>query len=244
MNGGRHWRAAFLVAAALLAGPARAQGFFGPTTSMSWQPELDGYLRLGESARLQIQVADLWTPEQQNNQVSVGVIASWLVADVLAELITPDRAKTHALDLRLGVLYNATTQAGALGPGDVWTLRMELTPRFNLPLGLLGSVRNRLSVNWAVNGASGFYFRWRLRPQLEREFAVGTVALTPYVNAELFWQSPPAQWTQLRLQAGLQAGFDLFAGGQTIEVNYVSITSLQPSRSTGPQVGIVLSTYQ
>jgi hypothetical protein len=54
---------------------------------------------------------------------------------------------------------------------------------------------------------------------------------------------PPAMWTQFRIQGGLQAGFDLFAGGQTIEVNYVAITSLQPDRSWSPQVGIIFSSY-
>jgi hypothetical protein len=45
-------------------------------------------------------------------------------------------------------------------------------------VGVLASLRNRLGANWAVDGASGFYFRWRLRPQLEREVEVGAVALT------------------------------------------------------------------
>ncbi len=242
MNG-RTWRAALLVAALAAAAPARAQGAFGPQTAMSWAPELDAYWQLADGGRLQLQVIDQWTPAAQNNQVSVGIIGAWLVADVLRDLLTPDRAKTHALDLRLGVLYNATTQAGTIGPGNIWTLRLELTPRYNLPLGVLASVRNRLTANWAVDGASGFYFRWRVRPQLEREFAIGEVALTPYANFEFFWQSPPAMWTQFRLQAGLQAGFQAFGRGQTVEVNYVAITSLQPARSWSPQVGVVLSTY-
>jgi hypothetical protein len=210
---------------------------------MSWSPEFDAYWQLGDGTRLQLQVIDQVTPAQQNNQLQVGIIGGWLVADVVQDLITPDRAKTHALDLRLGVLYNATTDPGTLGPGGVWTLRVEVTPRYELPLGVLASVRNRLGANWAVDGASGFYFRWRLRPQLEREFDIGEVALTPYLNAELFWQAPPAMWTQFRLQGGLQAGFQLFGRGQTVEVNYVAITMLQPSRNWSPQVGIVLSTF-
>jgi hypothetical protein len=63
------------------------------------------------------------------------------------------------------------------------------------------------------------------------------------VNVEFLWQSPPAIWTQFRIQGGLQVGFDLFAGGQTLEVACVAITSLQPDRSWSPQVGIILASY-
>jgi hypothetical protein len=45
------------------------------------------------------------------------------------------------------------------------------------------------------------------------------------------------------MQGGLQVGFDLFAKGQTVELNYVAITSLQPGRSWAAQVGLILSSY-
>jgi hypothetical protein len=223
---GRGLRIAIVLAAAAAAGPAHREGFFGPQTPMSCQPEVDGYVRLADGVRLQIQVVDYLVPTQQDNQVTFGLFAAWLAADVLRELLSPDRAKTHAVDVRVGVLCNVTTEPGTVGPGNLWTLQAEATPRANLPLGLLVSLRNRVSFNGAVDPSSGFFLRYRLRPQLEREFAVGGVPLTPYVNVEFLWQSPPAMWTQFRIQGGLQVGFDLFAGGQTLEVAYVAITSL------------------
>jgi hypothetical protein len=240
---GRNWRAAALLAALVAAGPARAQGFFGPRTAAAFQPEVDAYLHLADGVRIQLQVLDYLVPDQQNNQVTVALFASWLVADVLRELLSPDRAKTHVVDARVGVLYNATTDPGTAGPGNLWTLQAEVTPRANLPLGVLASLRNRVSFNWGVDPASGFYFLYRLRPQLEREFPAWGVPITPYVNAEVVWQSPPAMWTQFRIQGGLQVGFDLLARGQTLEVNYEVITSLQPGRSWNPQLGVILSSY-
>jgi len=50
-------------------------------------------------------------------------------------------------------------------------------------------------------------------------------------------------WTQFRMQGGLQVGFDAFARGQTVELNYSAITSLQPSRSWSSQIGLILSSY-
>ncbi len=63
------------------------------------------------------------------------------------------------------------------------------------------------------------------------------------MNVELFWQQPPATWTQFRIQGGVQLGFEWFARGQAIELNYAAITTLQPSRGWAPQVGLVLASY-
>jgi hypothetical protein len=233
-----------LVAAAVLAGaPVRASDFFGPETSTSWQPEVDAYFRLADGLRIQAQIQPYLVPAQQVTQVSFAVYGAWYVAGILRDLLTPDEAKRHAVDMRVGVLYNATFDPGTAGPGNVWTLQVDLTPRYSLPLELVVSVRNRFSFNWATDGASGFYFRYRGRLQLEREFDVMKVPVTPFVNVEFFWQQPPAMWTQFRMQGGLQVGFDAFARGQTVELNYSVITSLQPSRSWSSQIGLILSSY-
>lgn len=205
-------RLAWVAATLLAAGPVHAQGFFGPQGSTSYQPEVDAYCQVGKGLRLQAQVQPYLVPAQQVTQVSFALYGAWMVAAVLQDLLSPDVAKEHAVELRVGVLYNADVDAGTQGPGDTWTLQADLTPRFNLPAGLLVSLRAR-------------------------------VPITPFVNAELVWQQQPAMWTQFRMQAGVQVGFDLFAQGQTVEANWSAITSLQPSRSWAPQVGLILATY-
>jgi hypothetical protein len=236
-------RLAFGLVALLATAPVQAQGFFGPQGPTAWMPEVDAYFRVADGVRLQAQVQPYLVPAQNVSQVNFGIYGSWLVADVLRELLSPDKAKTHAVDMRVGLLYCATLDPGTQGPGNLWILQAELTPRFNLPGGILSSVRNRVSFNWAVDGASGFFFVYRGRFQLEREIEVGRAPITPYVNVEFLWQQQPAMWTQFRIQGGLQVGFDLFARGQTVELNYVAVTSLQPSRSWTPQVGLVVSSY-
>ena len=228
---------------AAIGGEARAGGFFGPETATAWQPELDAYVQVADGVRLQAQVLTYLVPADGAAQLGVGVYASWLLADVLREVLSPDRAKTHALDLRLGVIHDATLAAGDLGGGSAWTLQLEVTPRFNLAGIVQGSLRNRAAVIWPTTGGAGATFRYRGRFQLEREFDVEHTWITPFVNAELFWQQAPGMWTQLRLQVGLQVGFDLFARGQSIEVSWMAVTRLQPVHSWSPQVGLVLSSY-
>ena len=48
---------------------------------------------------------------------------------------------------------------------------------------------------------------------------------------------------QFRIQGGVQLGFEGFARGQAVELNYAVITSLQPTRSWAPQLGPILSSY-
>jgi hypothetical protein len=76
-----------------------------------------------------------------------------------------------------------------------------------------------------------------------RWIIAGFVGLTPFVNAEFVWQSPPAMWSQFLMEAGLQASFHWFGRGQTFEVNYSAVTSLQPSRSWRPVLGVVWYQY-
>jgi hypothetical protein len=237
------WRIAAVSLALLAADPARAQGFFGPTGSPSYQPEVDAYFRLSDGLRLQAQVQPYFVPQQQVAQVTFGLYGSWYVAAYLQDLLSPDEAKKHSVDMRLGVLYTITPDPGTGPAGNVWTLQFDLTPRYSLPGDVLLSLRNRVSFNWQVDGGLGFFFLYRGRFQVEREFDVGGLPLTPFVNVEFFWQQPPAMWTQFRIEGGLQLGFEWFARGQTIEVNYSAITNLQPGRSWSPQIGLILSSY-
>ena len=126
-------RLAWVAAALLAAGPVHAQGFFGPQGSTSYQPEVDAYFQVGKGLRLQAQVQPYLVPAQQVAQISFALYGAWMVAAVLQDLLSPDVAKEHAVDLRVGVLYNADVDPGTQGPGNTWTLQADLTPRFNLP---------------------------------------------------------------------------------------------------------------
>jgi hypothetical protein len=237
------------VAVALLVlaagGQARAQGtpFFGPDKGFEIQPEIDVFYHLQDGVRLLLQAQDNAIPSEGNNPLAVGGFVDWFVAPALREFISPDKALTHALNLRLGVRYKATLDPGTVGPAQSVAIRFEATPRFFGPWSILLSSRNRLQVNWNLGGADSVTFIYRGRLQAQREFDVGGVGLTPFVNVEFVWQSPPTMWNQFRIEAGLQTSVHWFGLGQTFEVNYSTVTNLQPARSWRPVLGIIWYQY-
>jgi hypothetical protein len=50
-------------------------------------------------------------------------------------------------------------------------------------------------------------------------------------------------WEQFRMQVGLQCSFGGIGRGQVIEVNYTTVTYLQPTRSWRPVVGVIWYLY-
>ena len=113
---------------------------------------------------------------------------------------------------------------GSTGQGDSVTLQVDFTTRYNLPLDVLASVRNRVSFNWGIGRDTAYTFTYRARPQLEREFDLGGTSLIPLANAEFFWQHPPEMWTQFQPLGGIQYGLQAFAEGQAVELNFSVIS--------------------
>ena len=233
----------FLVAAQ--GGTARAQdaGFFGPDQGFEIQPEVDVYWHVAEDARLLLQVQGTSIPSQDYGSIAVGAYGDWMLAPLFRNLVSPDQALTRALNLRLGVRYVGTLDPGTIGSSQRLAIQLDVTPRYFLPWSILLSNRNRVQAQWQLGEADSFTFRYRGRLQVQREFDLGNVGLTPFVNAEFIWQSPPAMWVQFRIQAGLQTSVHWFGRGQTIEVNYSTVTYLQPSRSWRPVLGVIWYQY-
>jgi hypothetical protein len=236
-----------LAALAALAGAAGAaaapDGFFGPAKDAELQPEVDLHVHLGEEARLLFQAQGSWIPGEGYTALALGAYLDWFVLPFFRRLVSPDVAKTRALDLRLGVRYTGTIDPGTGSPSQDLAVQLDFTPRYFLPGGILASNRNRAQVQWAFGAEHPASFLYRGRLQLEREFPVGGAGLTPFANAELYWQAPPSMWEQFRMQAGLQASFGGIGRGQVIEVNYSAVTYLQPGRSWRSVIGLVWYLY-
>ena len=244
MSGLLH-RLAATAAAAMLSVRARGDegNYFGPAQPLQLRPEVDAYYHLGEDFRLLAQAQSTFIPADSNSTLNVGAFADWMIAAVFRPLLSPDLAKSRALNLRLGLRYLTTLDPGTLKSSQTIVLQGDVTPRYFLPWGILLSNRNRLQARWSLGSSDSFSFRYCGRIQVEREFDVGRVPLTPFVNAELVWASPPAMWTQYRMEAGLQYGFHWFGRGQIIEANFTALTKLQPSHSWSPVLGFVWYLY-
>lgn len=243
---GRWRRAALAGLAVLVSVTASAQdgsGFFGPNVGFEMQPEVDVYYQVAPDLRLLLQVQDTSIPSDQYNSLLVGAYVDWFLAPFVRELLSPDQAKTRALNLRLGARYSGTLAPGTVGSSDVLSLQFDVTPRYFLPWSILASNRNRFLARWTLGTSDPFSFRYRGRLQLEREFDAGKVGFTPFVNAEVIWQTPQSMWVQFRMEAGLQGSFGGLGRGQVIEVNYSTVTYLQPSRSWRPVLGVIWYVY-
>jgi hypothetical protein len=226
-------------------GHANAQeaSFFGSNQGFEVQPEVDVYWHVAEDARLLLQVQGTSIPSQDYGSIAVGAYGDWMLAPFFRNLVSPDQALTRALNLRLGVRYVGTLDPGTIGSSQRLAIQFDVTPRYFLPWSILLSNRNRLQAQWQLGEADSFTFRYRGRFQVQREFDVGNAGLTPFVNVEWIWQAPPAMWAQFRMQAGLQASVHWFGRGQTIEVNYATVTYLQPPRTWRPVLGVIWYQY-
>ncbi len=226
------------------AGTAAAQdAFFGPAKDFELQPEVDLYVHLAPETRLLFQAQGTWIPGESYTELALGAFLDWYTLPFFRHLLSPDEAKTRALELRLGLLYTGTIDAGTGKPSQVLATQFDFTPRYFLPWGILAANRNRALLQWTFGSGENVSFLYRGRLQLEREFEVGKIGLTPFASAELFWQAPPSMWEQFRMQAGLQWSFGGIGRGQVVEVNYSAVTYLQPGRSWRSVVGIIWYLY-
>jgi hypothetical protein len=249
--GARRWRLASLalvlaLASGTAAGTARADDFFGPSTGLQLQPEVDVIGHVGGGFRLVGKLEPTWIPSPGYGELGFSLYGEWLVAPITGSLLSPDLAKRRRLDVRAGISWFPTVAAGTQGWSDVLQVEGETTMRTNFPGDVLGTLRFRAEARWQLEQPTSFMWRLRLRPQLEREFPLSAdrnVSLTPFANCELMWTTQEDMWAQFRMQVGLQLGLDWFGRGQVIELNGQVITYLQPTRTHAPTLGLVWYQY-
>jgi hypothetical protein len=237
------WNYAPLLAVVLVATPctgATASDFFGPSDGLQIQPELNVFERLSDDFRLIQRVLPTFIPSQGYSEMGVGAYVGWFVAPLTTRTISPDFARRRRLDVRLGVEWYPSLEEGTAPASNVLLAELEGTPRLVVPGEVLFTVRNRVEARWQLADPTSFAWRFRIRPQLEREFDLSdTVSLTPFANAEWIWSTSLDMWDQFRIQVGLQLGVYWFGAGQVIEVSGSVFTYLQPSRSHAPVLGAV-----
>jgi len=238
-------RVALVVAALLTAPfPAAASEFFGPSEGLQIQPELDAFEMLNDDFRLVQKAMPTFVPSRGYSEMGLGAYIGWLASPITTRTISPDLARRRRLDIRLGLEWYPSMAEGTASASNVLLAELEVTPRLVVPGEVLVTVRERAEARWQLAEPTSFSWRFRVRPQLEREFDLSdTVSLNPFANVEWIWSTSRDMWEQFRMQAGLQLGVHWFGAGQVFEVNAMVITYLQPSRSHAPVVGAVFYQY-
>ncbi|HTP28082.1 MAG TPA: hypothetical protein VMK12_20815 [Anaeromyxobacteraceae bacterium] len=222
---------------------SRASDFFGPQRAFQIQPEIDLYDSVTGNMRLILQVQSALIPAQSYAGGYVGGFMDWSLAALGRRLLSADLAKTHALNIRFGASYSNTIDPGSVGSSEYVSLQLDVTPRYFLPWEILATNRHRVTTRWNLLASDALSWRFRDRLRFEREFNLKELALTPFVDVEFIWQSPPAMWSQFRMEAGVQCPFEVGDLKQTLEVNFTALTYLQPTRTWRPVLGLIWSFF-
>jgi hypothetical protein len=217
---------------------AAPSDFFGPAQGWQIQPEMDFLQPLGSQFRLIPRLMPTIIPSQSYGEMGLGVHRGWLASPFVSATINPDIVKRQVLDVRPGIEWSPSLQAGSAGESNPVLVDAEATPRLIAPGEVLVPVRDRAEARWQLASLTSFGWRVRFRPRLEREFvrsASTGLSLTPSANAGLIWSTSQNAWDRFRMQAGVQLGAERLRKGQIIELSGSLVTYLQPSRSDAPE---------
>jgi Protein of unknown function (DUF2490) len=168
-----------LMAPFLFLSPLRAQD-----QSQFW-PEVDTYVNLSSRSRLFFLAALSSDQDTRTLDGEFGANVDFYLRRFLRErLHAKDPAKSKLLTLRLGYRYLPSLRGD--NPNEQRPI-VELTGRRLLPLAILFSDRNRVDFRF-VEGKP-FFWRYRNRITLERNFSIHKYEFTPYLRGELFYDS-------------------------------------------------------
>jgi hypothetical protein len=200
-------------------------------------PEVDTYLELDPSTRISFQVKatrEGGVPIQAEIGPSLDFYIKSLPTLLRITTFAPDDSKGQLLVLSIGYRYLPEAS------GAPATNRIEPVATFQVPMkgALLLSDRNRADLDWK-NGS--FTWRYRNRLQIERTFAAGSVHLTPYASAEVFYESQYQKWSTTELFAGFSIPL-----GSKVEFGpyyeHENDTGKAPNRQVNA-LGLVLNLY-
>lgn len=199
-------------------------------------PEIDWHLKLNPHSRAYLQAKDDrdgGDPQQFTFGPSVQFYLRPLVKLKNITLFDLDDAKSRPLVVESG--YRVIT-----APDTPVENRALEAVTFHFPLfaRILFLDRNRADLDWQ-NG--DFTWRYRNRLTLERTFAVGAYHPTPYLAAEIFYESKYSKWSDTNLYLGC-----LFPVGRHIQFDLYyereNDTAKKPNRRNN-YVGLALYMY-
>jgi hypothetical protein len=165
--------------------PARSE-----QTIQFW-PEVDTYFKLDPKFRLSF----IATTTQEAGStvgsefgVNLDIFVKPLFKLKRFTVFQLDESKSRLLTFLAGYHYLPSSD----GSNESRVL-VEATPRFPLKAGILVSDRSRVDLRW-VSG--DFSWRYRNRLTVERTFGIRSYHLSPYLQAEAYYDSTPEKWSR------------------------------------------------
>jgi hypothetical protein len=169
---------------------AHAQG-------VQFLPEVDTYVKLNSIVRVYGQAKDDrdgGDPTQATIGPSIQLYSPPILKLKRITAFDLDDATSRALVFEAG--YRVITS-----PNDPTENQFLVAVTSHLPLrkGFLVSDRNRAEMDWK---AGTFYWRYRNKLTIERNLAIHSFKLIPYVAAEPYYESQYKKWSTTALYAG------------------------------------------
>lgn len=208
-----------------LAIPATAQN-----TEFEFWPELDAYINIDPIARIYVR-ASARNRGQSDWRGDFGVHLDFALKPIFRRDLRArdDVFRSRFLSFRGGFRY-ITSLPGSGQPYLEHRWIVELTSRFPLPHTLVLSHTSRGEFRF-ISG-KGFSTRYRDTMQLERDFSVGRLVFTPYINGQLYYDTRYDLWNRNRYSAGVE----IPAGKRLVLDTYY--LRQNDSRSTPPHINV------
>jgi hypothetical protein len=143
----------------------------------------------------------------------------------------PERGKY--LTFRIGYRYVRALDTSKVQNNGV----LEMTPRIPLPAGLQIADRNRIDLRGLPDR---FTWRYRNRLTLSRTFDIHHFSLTPYGEAEVFYDCETGEWTQYSYTFG---AFSRLTRKVEVEAWFRRRTTIVEPITTVNIVGVKLSLF-
>jgi hypothetical protein len=171
--------------------PAKAQ-----SEEQFW-PEVGVYVKINQDMRLYFQ-AESKREDQQVIGLNLGASFDYYLKPFFNVkrfiFFQLDEARSRPLLLRAGYQYLPSTDGST-----EQRIVLEATPRFPLKSGLMVIDRNRADLRF-IDGK--FSWRYRNRLTLEREFAIKSYFLLPFIRIEGYYDSNYEKWSTTATSIG------------------------------------------
>ena len=160
-----------------------------PTANAFW-PQIDTFVGITPSVGFMFLAAGSPGRDGNHPELVLGPNLDIALWDFLTRLKTNNPERSKYLTFRIGYRYvknlygrDAATKAGVL----------ELTPRAPLPWGFQLGDRNRIDLQGRPDR---FNWNYRNRVSLLRSIPIRNFAITPYAQAEVFYNCSFGEWSQ------------------------------------------------
>jgi hypothetical protein len=200
-------------------------------------PEASVFVGLNRQTRLFFDAANASGPESDTQALDlVACVDVSLVPVVRPSLRRDDWARRRYFWARVGYTHVGKQEGEELKPAENRGLA-SLFAKAVLPGEIWLEARARVDLRWIGDEYST---RYRARIEANRDFTLGQVPLTPYLNAEAMYDTRYEGWTRALYQAGSEVTvnkrfrFELFVALQVDRL---------PSKSTLGAAGVVAKWY-